>query len=95
MSIDAGAISVAITLGAHHGQTVQRDLVLIVAALIGSMLVALSLLLVYRYAGRVSGWLGNKGMEVLLRLSALLVLSIGVQIVWNGLKSMIGEIRST
>jgi small neutral amino acid transporter SnatA (MarC family) len=34
-------------------------------------------------------------MEVILRLSALLVLSIGVQITWNGLKSLLDELRFT
>jgi multiple antibiotic resistance protein len=93
VSVDAGVIAVAITLGAHHGQTVTVTVIQIMAALIGSALIAASLLLVYRYAGRVSRWIGTKGMEVMLRLSALLVLSIGVQIVWNGLKSLIAEIH--
>lgn len=93
VSVDAGVISVAITLGAHHGQTVSGNLIQIAAALIGSALIAASLLLVYRYAGRVSSWIGTKGMEVMLRLSALLVLSIGVQIVWNGVKSLLAEIH--
>jgi multiple antibiotic resistance protein len=92
VSIDAGVISVAVTLGAHHGQTVAREAIQIAAAFIGSALIAGSLLLVYRYAARVSAWLGHKGMEVFLRLAALIVLSIGVQIVWNGLKSLLGEI---
>ena len=92
VSIDAGVISVAITLGAHHGGTLTSRVVQVAAALIGSATIAASLLLVYRYAGRVSGWLGNKGMEVMLRLSALLVLSIGVQIVWNGVKSLLVEV---
>ena len=92
-SIDAGVISVAITLGAHHGGTLTSNVIQVAAALIGSALIAGSLLLVYRYAGRVSGWIGNKGMEVILRLSALLVLSIGVQIVWNGMKSLLAEIH--
>ena len=95
VSIDAGVISVAITLGAHHGGTLSSNVIQVAAALIGSALIAGSLLLVYRYAGRVSGWIGNKGMEVILRLSALLVLSIGVQIVWNGLKSLLSEIHFT
>lgn len=93
VSIDAGSIAVAITLGAHHGQTVRGDAIQIVAALLGSAAVAATLLLVYRYAGRVSGWIGKKGMEVMLRLSALLVLSIGVQIVWNGVKALLAEIH--
>ena len=93
VSIDAGSIAVAITLGAHHGGTLSSEVMQISAAALGSALVAASLLLAYRYAGRVSGWIGNKGMEVLLRLSALLVLSIGVQIVWNGVKSLLSEIH--
>ena len=92
VSIDAGVISVAITLGAHHGQTLQRQVVQIGAALVGSVLIAAALWFVYRYATRVSLWLGHKGMEVFLRLSSLIVLSIGVQIVWNGVKSLLGEI---
>ena len=92
VSIDAGVIAVAITLGANHGQTLERDVIQIVAATIGSAVVAASLLLAYRYAARVSLWLGNKGMEMFLRLSALIVLSIGVQIVWNGMKALLAEI---
>jgi multiple antibiotic resistance protein len=92
MTVDAGVISVAITVGANHGQTLERDVVQLAAALIGSAVVALAVLLAYRYAGRVSGWIGGKGMEVLLRLSALIVLCIGVQIVWNGVKALLAEI---
>ena len=95
VSIDAGVISVAITLGAHHGQTLENQVIQLAAAIIGSALVAASLLLVYRYADRVSRWIGNKGMEMILRLSALLVLSIGVQIAWNGVKSLLGELHFT
>jgi multiple antibiotic resistance protein len=91
VSIDAGVIAVAITLGANHGQTLERDLIQIAAAFIGSAIVAASLLLAYRYAMRVGGWLGTKGMEMFLRLSALVVLSIGVQIAWNGAKTLLGE----
>jgi multiple antibiotic resistance protein len=92
VSIDAGVIAVAITLGANHGQTLERDLLQAAAAVLGSAIVAASLLLAYRYAMRVGGWLGTKGMEMFLRLSALIVLSIGVQIVWNGVKSLLAEI---
>ena len=92
VTIDAGAIAVSVTLGANHGQTLEREVVQFVAAIIGAGIVAASVLLAYRYAGRVSGWLGNKGMEVFLRLSALIVLSIGVQIVWNGVKALLREV---
>lgn len=93
LSVDAGVIAVAITLGAHHAQTLEGKLGQFIAAVLGSAVIAASLLLVYRYATRVSGWIGSKGMEVMLRLSALLVLSIGVQIVWNGVKGLLAEIH--
>jgi multiple antibiotic resistance protein len=81
VSIDAGVIAVAITLGANHGQTLERDIIQVAAAIIGSAIVAGALLLTYRHAMRVVHWLGSRGMEMFLRLSALIVLSIGVQIV--------------
>jgi multiple antibiotic resistance protein len=95
VSIDAGVIAVAITLGAHHGQTLAAEALQIVSALLGSAAIAFALLLAYRYADRVSRWIGSKGMEIMLRLSALLVLSIGVQIVWNGVKSLLADINIT
>jgi multiple antibiotic resistance protein len=93
LSVDAGVIAVAITLGAHHAHSLEGKAVQLMAAVLGSAVIAAALLLVYRYATRVSRWIGSKGMEVMLRLSALLVLSIGVQIVWNGLKSLLAEIH--
>lgn len=93
VSVDAGVIAVAITLGAHHAHSLEGKAVQLIAAVLGAAVIAASLLLVYRYATRVSGWIGSKGMEVMLRLSALLVLSIGVQIVWNGMKSLLAEIH--
>lgn len=60
VSIDAGVISVAVTLGAHHRQTVAREAIQIAAALIGSALIAGSLLLVYRYATRSAPGSGTR-----------------------------------
>jgi multiple antibiotic resistance protein len=54
--------------------------------------VALSILLTYRYAGRFANRIGHEGMIVVLRLSAFIVLSIGVQIAWNGVKALLKEI---
>ena len=93
VSVDAGVIAVAITLGAHHAQTLEGKLTQFIAAVLGAAVIAASLLLVYRYATRVSRWIGSKGMEMMLRLSALLVLSIGVQIVWSGVKGLLAEIH--
>ena len=40
----------------------------------------------------VAARIGHSGMVVVLRLSAFIVLSIGVQIAWNGIKALLKEI---
>jgi multiple antibiotic resistance protein len=89
VTVDPGAISVAVTLGANHAHTVEKLTVQILAALSGALASALIILLTYRYAGRLGQWLGHTGMTVLIRLSAFIVLCIGVQIGYNGLKTLV------
>jgi len=92
MTIDAGAISVAITVGANHAHSLERALIQVFAAVIGSAIIALSILLTYRYAHLVISWIGNTGMLVLVRLSAFIMLCIGVGISWNGIRSLLQTI---
>ena len=50
----------------------------------------LAIYLCYRYADRVLARLGRTGTSVLLRLSAFILLCVGVQIIWNGLAQLLG-----
>jgi multiple antibiotic resistance protein len=59
------------------------------ATLIGVTLVSAAVFIAYRYAGRLSRMIGETGMNVLLRLSAFILLCIGVQIVWNGASALL------
>jgi len=92
LTVDPGVMSVAVTIGANHAHTLDRLLIQVLAAVIGAFIVALSILLTYRYADRFAARIGHKGMVVVLRLSAFIVLSIGVQICWNGIKAMLKEV---
>jgi multiple antibiotic resistance protein len=92
LSIDGGVISVAITVGANHSHTFGNRLVQIFAAALGAAIVALSIWLTYRYAQRAGRRIGLTGMTVILRLSSFIVLCIGVGIIWNGVKGLLGEI---
>jgi len=56
------------------------------------ILVAAAVLVAYRYADRVSRMIGETGMNVLLRLTAFILLCIGVQIVWNGASALLGTL---
>src|SRR5665213_2273828 len=91
LTIDAGAISVAITLGANHAHSFKSAMIQVLASGIGAALIALSILLAYRYAQRGGRRLGHTGMTVVVRLSAFIMVCIGVGISWNGAKALLME----
>jgi multiple antibiotic resistance protein len=90
-----GTISVAITLGANAARHRPVHLLAMGAVLIASALIALSVYLCYAFADRLARVLGPTGMSVLLRLSAFLLVCIGVQIVWNGASSLLSSMATT
>lgn len=92
LSIDAGVISVAVTVGANHAHTIESALIQLLAAIIGSGIIALTILLTYRYAGPVGEKIGQTGMMLMLRLSAFIMLCIGVGISWNGIKALLAQV---
>ena len=93
LSVDAGGISVAITVGTHHASGVQNAVVRLVGSVIGAALVGASIFVTYRYAHRIGKRIGPTGMTVLLQLSAFITLCIGVAISWTGLHALLGEIH--
>jgi len=92
LTVDPGAISVAVAIGANHAHGIERILVGLAAAVLGTTVIALSVWLCYRYAERVARWLGHNRMMVVLRLSAFIVLCIGVEITWNGIRTLAAEL---
>jgi multiple antibiotic resistance protein len=92
LTIDAGDISVAVTVGASHVHTIGYLLVQLLTAFLGAIVVAVAIWLAYRYAAPVSRRVGKTGMAVVLRLSAFITLCIGASICWDGIKSLLAEI---
>jgi multiple antibiotic resistance protein len=82
-------MSVAITLGANTSQSDINIVAMIVAMITGVALIALFIFLCYHFAENISRVLGPTGTSVLLRLSAFIALCIGVQIIWNGLSTLV------
>ena len=93
LTVDPGAISVAVTIGANHAQGITKVLIALAGGVIGVAIIAISVWLTYRYAERVAIWLGHTRMMAVLRLSAFIVLCIGVQIAWNGVKALLEELQ--
>jgi multiple antibiotic resistance protein len=94
LTVGPGSISVAITIGANRPDSVRSLLINGPATLIGVTLVAGAVFVAYRYADRLSRMIGETGMNVLLRLSAFILLCIGVQIVWNGASALLRSLSA-
>ena len=89
LTVGPGSISVAITLGANLAHFRGVNLLGIVAALIGSVLLAMSIFLCYGFADRLARILGETAMNVIMRLMSFLLLCIGLQILWNGASALL------
>ena len=65
------------------------DWTFVAGMLIGSAIIALSVYLSYRFAEALGRALGDSAMDVVIRLSSFILLCIGVQILWNGLGTLL------
>ena len=89
LTVGPGSISVALTLGANPARGIRPLVVTALAHVIGILIVAVAVYLCYRYADRILKKLGPTGTSVVVRLSAFILLCIGVQICWNGLHALL------
>jgi multiple antibiotic resistance protein len=93
LTIGPGSISVAITLGSQRPKGIT-DLAQLGelggAAMAGLVAVMATVYFCYRSAERIVRVLGEKGSDVMVRLSAFILLCIGIQILWNGISSLPG-----
>jgi multiple antibiotic resistance protein len=92
LTVGPGSISVAIALGANEPQHSGFNVPAAAAGLIGSVLIAVSIYLCYRFAERLERLLGKSAMNVIMRLSSFLLVCIGVQILWNGVTGLLKSI---
>jgi multiple antibiotic resistance protein len=87
LTVGPGSISVAITIGSRKPETEYALPILALHALgafLGVVAIAASIYIAYRFAGNLARLLGTTGLEVMVRLSAFILMCIGIQIIWNG-----------
>jgi multiple antibiotic resistance protein len=93
LTVGPGSIAIMLTIGssAPNALSNSRELLMEAAGgLIGVAAVTWSIYLSYRYADRILTKLGPSGINVLLRLSAFILLCLGVQILLNGYRAING-----
>lgn len=91
LTVGPGSIAVAITLGSRapsSGGFVAEE----VGALGGLLAIAASIYLSFRYADRLLRAIGDAGTDVIIRLSAFILLCLGIQILWRGLSSLLAAV---
>jgi multiple antibiotic resistance protein len=90
ITVGPGSIAVAITLGSQRprGVPVTQLAVLGCAAIAGVIATAATIYVCYRFAESTVGALGPNGTNVLVRLSAFILLCIGIEIVWSGYSAL-------
>jgi multiple antibiotic resistance protein len=86
MTVGPGSMSVAITIGSRRPANMPRitEIEHIVGAVLGVVAIAITIYLAYRFSENLGRLLGASGLEVLVRLSAFILMCIGIEIVWNG-----------
>jgi multiple antibiotic resistance protein len=85
LTVGPGSLSVALTLGAEVGSGSGLQATWGLGAVVGIALVASTIYLCYRFASRLLRALGTTGSVVLLRMSAFILLAVGVKILCDGL----------
>lgn len=91
LTVGPGAISTAIALGSQRPGGSFTDIMFPASgALLGIAAITLSIFLCYRFADHMVAKLGTGGTNVVVRLSAFILLCIGIQILWAGISQLIG-----
>jgi multiple antibiotic resistance protein len=85
LTVGPGSIAVALTLGSNareesHMQLIQSALV----SAIGIVMIAITIYLCYRFSDVLERLLGQTGTSIVVRLSAFILVCIGIQIIFNG-----------
>lgn len=85
-------MSVAITIGSRKPAVnlyLTQLALHAVGAFVGLVAIGLSIYIAYRFAENLARRLGATGLEVMVRLSAFILMCIGIEIIWNGYSALI------
>lgn len=88
-----GSISVAIALGSERPSSGEGLLGFFLGASAAAVAIAACVWVFYRFSERMAGLIGETGRRTVARLSAFLLLCIGVQIMLNGVLDVANTIR--
>jgi multiple antibiotic resistance protein len=94
LTVGPGSITVAIALGSKRPTaSSMAELASIgAAAIVGLAAIAVTIFVCYRSAEYLARVLGETGTTVLVRLSAFILLCIGIEILWSGVAELLATV---
>lgn len=95
LTVGPGSMSIAIAIGSRKSHEAAQLLpwaLHVFGAFLGMVAIGVSIYFSYRYAARIVGALGETGTDVLVRLSAFILMCIGVQLLWSGYSALIATL---
>ena len=93
LTVGPGTIAASVTLGTQMPNKPVDFLITSIASAIGVLLTTLAIYLCYRFARNMERFLGDIGAIVLLRLSAFILLCIGIEIGWTGISDLLVDLK--
>jgi multiple antibiotic resistance protein len=95
LTVGPGAISVAIALGTQRPKAADlSDLIFLGGASIAALVaMGATIYVCYRFAELIIATLGKRGTTVMVRLSAFILLCIGIEIIWSGYSALVATGR--
>ena len=92
LTVGPGSIAVAIGLGSQRPEgplTLSQIALLGGSAIAGVVALTFTVYVCYRFAKRTTALLGENGVNVVIRLSAFILLCIGIQVLWTGYSTLV------
>ena len=90
LTVGAGSIAMTMAIASDIERTALLPSVVdYLSAIAGILGVSLTILICYRFADKIFHKLGTTGTNVVTKLSAFIILAVGVNIIWDGVRTLI------
>jgi len=93
LSVGPGTIAASVTIGTQLPHKPVDWILTSIASALGALLTTVVIYLCYRFARNMERILGDIGATVLMRLSAFILLCIGIEIGWAGVSDLLADMK--
>ncbi|HBM17120.1 MAG TPA: hypothetical protein DD381_12365 [Lentisphaeria bacterium] len=94
LTAGAGAIAITIALALRIPDGISHNsIVMYAGGVTGIFLMSLFVAVCYRFGGYIMDKIGTTGSNVVTRLSAFIIMAIGIAVIWDGVKPLILSLK--